>query len=72
MTALATAARLGRLRGLDTLSDARGIFALAAIDHRDALGVAFANAGFPSRRPSGSPSSRPRSPVRSRRMPPGS
>jgi tagatose 1,6-diphosphate aldolase len=41
-----TAARLGRLRGLDTLSDARGIFALAAIDHRDSLGLAFKQAGF--------------------------
>jgi tagatose 1,6-diphosphate aldolase len=41
-----TAARLGRLRGLDALSDVRGIFALAAIDHRDSLGVAFRSAGF--------------------------
>jgi tagatose-1,6-bisphosphate aldolase len=39
------AARLGRLRGLDMLSDARGIFALAAIDHRDSLGIAFEKAG---------------------------
>ncbi|MDX6560937.1 MAG: hypothetical protein QOD65_751, partial [Gaiellales bacterium] len=31
MSARETAARLGRLRGLDVLSDARGIFALAAI-----------------------------------------
>ena len=48
MSARETAARLGRLRGLDMLSDARGIFALAAIDHRDSLGVAFAAAGFPT------------------------
>jgi tagatose 1,6-diphosphate aldolase len=41
-----TAARLGRLRGLDALSDVRGIFALAAIDHRDSFGVAFRSAGF--------------------------
>jgi tagatose 1,6-diphosphate aldolase len=47
MTMRETAGRLGRLRGLDTLSDARGIFALAAIDHRDALGVAFETAGYP-------------------------
>ena len=51
MSAHETAARLGRLRGLDTLSDARGIFALAAIDHRDALGVAFAAAGYPTPSP---------------------
>jgi len=43
-----TAARLGRLRGLDTLSDARGIFALAAMDHRDSLAVAFEKAGHPT------------------------
>jgi tagatose-1,6-bisphosphate aldolase len=43
-----TATRLGRLRGLDALSDARGIFALAAIDHRDSLAVAFEQAGFPA------------------------
>jgi tagatose 1,6-diphosphate aldolase len=48
VSARETAARLGRLRGLDMLSDARGIFALAAIDHRDALGVAFEKAGFPT------------------------
>jgi tagatose-1,6-bisphosphate aldolase len=46
VSAQETATRLGRLRGLDALSDTRGIFALAAIDHRDALGVAFKNAGF--------------------------
>jgi sulfofructosephosphate aldolase len=46
VTALETAARLGRLRGLDMLSDTRGIFALAAVDHRDALGVAFKDAGY--------------------------
>jgi tagatose 1,6-diphosphate aldolase len=40
------AARLGRLRGLDMLSDTRGIFALAAIDHRDSLGLAFEKAGY--------------------------
>ena len=43
-----TAARLGRLRGLDTLSDTRGIFALAAMDHRDSLRIAFESAGFPA------------------------
>jgi tagatose 1,6-diphosphate aldolase len=43
-----TAARLGRLRGLDMLSDARGIFALAAMDHRDSLRVAFEKAGHPT------------------------
>jgi hypothetical protein len=37
VSAQETAARLGRLRGLDMLSDARGIFALAAIDHRASL-----------------------------------
>ena len=37
VSARETAARLGRLRGLDTLSDTRGIFALAAMDHRDSL-----------------------------------
>jgi tagatose 1,6-diphosphate aldolase len=41
-----TASRIGRLRGLDMLSDARGIFGLAAIDHRDSLGIAFEKAGF--------------------------
>jgi tagatose 1,6-diphosphate aldolase len=46
VSARETAARLGRLRGLDTLSDARGIFALAAMDHRDSLRVAFEQAGF--------------------------
>jgi tagatose 1,6-diphosphate aldolase len=46
-----TAARLGRLRGLDMLSDPRGIFALAAIDHRDSLAVAFEKAGFPTPAP---------------------
>jgi tagatose-1,6-bisphosphate aldolase len=46
VSARETAARLGRLRGLDTLSDARGIFALAAIDHRDSLRVAFETAGY--------------------------
>jgi tagatose 1,6-diphosphate aldolase len=46
VSARETAARLGRVRGLDMLSDARGIFALAAIDHRDSLGVAFEAAGF--------------------------
>ncbi len=51
VSARETAARLGRLRGLDMLSDARGIFALAAIDHRDALGVAFEQAGFPAPAP---------------------
>ncbi|MDX6571765.1 MAG: tagatose 1,6-diphosphate aldolase [Gaiellales bacterium] len=48
MSAPETAARLGRLRGLDTLSDARGIFALAAMDHRDSLRVAFEKAGHPT------------------------
>ena len=51
MSAHDTAARLGRLRGLDMLSDPRGIFALAAIDHRDSLGVAFEKAGFPTPTP---------------------
>jgi len=51
VSARETAARLGRLRGLDVLSDARGIFALAAIDHRDSLGVAFAAAGYPTPTP---------------------
>jgi tagatose 1,6-diphosphate aldolase len=48
VSARETAARLGRLRGLDTLSDARGIFALAAMDHRDSLRVAFEKAGHPT------------------------
>ena len=48
MSARETAARLGRLRGLDTLSDTRGIFALAAMDHRDSLRIAFESAGFPA------------------------
>ncbi len=51
MTARETAGSLGRLRGLDTLSDTRGIFALAAIDHRDSLGVAFEAAGYPAPSP---------------------
>lgn len=51
MSARETAARLGRLRGLDSLSDARGIFALAAIDHRDSLGIAFETAGYPTPSP---------------------
>jgi tagatose 1,6-diphosphate aldolase len=46
VSARETAARLGRLRGLDALSDARGIFALAAIDHRHSLRVAFEAAGY--------------------------
>jgi tagatose 1,6-diphosphate aldolase len=46
VSARETAARLGRLRGLDMLSDTRGIFALAAIDHRDSLGIAFEKAGY--------------------------
>ena len=37
VSARETAAHLGRLRGLDTLTDSRGIFALAAMDHRDSL-----------------------------------
>jgi tagatose 1,6-diphosphate aldolase len=48
VSARETASRLGRLRGLDTLSDARGIFALAAMDHRDSLRVAFEKAGHPT------------------------
>ena len=48
MSARETAAHLGRLRGLDTLSDERGIFALAAMDHRDSLRVAFETAGHPT------------------------
>ena len=51
VSARETAARLGRLRGLDMLSDTRGIFALAAIDHRDSLGDAFASAGLPKPTP---------------------
>ncbi len=51
MSARETASRLGRLRGLDTLSDARGIFALAAMDHRDSLRVAFEAAGHPTPAP---------------------
>ena len=51
MSARETAARLGRLRGLDMLSDTRGIFALAAIDHRDSLGIAFEKAGYPTPSP---------------------
>jgi tagatose-1,6-bisphosphate aldolase len=51
VSARETASRLGRLRGLDTLSDARGIFALAAMDHRDSLRVAFEAAGHPTPAP---------------------
>ncbi|MDX6560819.1 MAG: tagatose 1,6-diphosphate aldolase [Gaiellales bacterium] len=51
MSAQDIATRLGRMRGLDMLSDTRGIFALAAIDHRDSLGVAFAAAGYPTPTP---------------------
>jgi tagatose 1,6-diphosphate aldolase len=48
VSARESAARLGRVRGLDTLADARGIFALAAIDHRDSLRIAFEQAGHPA------------------------
>ena len=48
MSARETATRLGRLRGLDALSDTRGIFALAAMDHRDSLRVAYEKAGLPA------------------------
>ena len=69
VSARETAAHLGRLRGLDTLTDSRGIFALAAMDHRDSLRVAYEKAGLPRRHPSESPSSRRPSPARSRRTP---
>ena len=48
VSARETAAHLGRLRGLDTLTDSRGIFALAAMDHRDSLRVAYEKAGLPA------------------------
>ena len=48
MSARETAARLGRLPWLDRSSDTRGIFALAAMDHRDSLRIAFESAGFPA------------------------
>jgi tagatose 1,6-diphosphate aldolase len=51
VSARETAARLGRLRGLDAITDARGIFGLAAMDHRDSLGIAFERAGFPTPSP---------------------
>jgi tagatose 1,6-diphosphate aldolase len=38
---------IGRHRRLDALSGTRGIFAVAAIDHRDALTAAHAKAGLP-------------------------
>jgi sulfofructosephosphate aldolase len=47
------ASRLGRLRRLDTLADEDGIFALAAIDHRDSLRVAFEKAGHATPTPAG-------------------
>jgi tagatose 1,6-diphosphate aldolase len=37
---------IGRRRRLDALSGARGVFAVAAIDHRDALTAAHAKAGL--------------------------
>jgi tagatose 1,6-diphosphate aldolase len=39
---------IGRHRRLDALSGRRGIFAVAAIDHRDALTAAHAKAGLPT------------------------
>ena len=38
---------IGRHRRLDALSGSRGVFAVAAIDHRDALTAAHAKAGLP-------------------------
>jgi tagatose 1,6-diphosphate aldolase len=38
--------QIGRHRRLDALSGARGVFAVAAIDHRDALTAAHARAGL--------------------------
>lgn len=38
---------IGRHRRLDALSGTRGVFAVAAIDHRDALTAAHAKAGLP-------------------------
>lgn len=38
---------IGRHRRLDALSGSRGVFAVAAIDHRDALSAAHAKAGLP-------------------------
>jgi tagatose 1,6-diphosphate aldolase len=40
--------QIGRRRRLDALSGGRGIFAVAAIDHRDALSAAHAKAGLPA------------------------
>jgi tagatose 1,6-diphosphate aldolase len=40
--------QIGRRRRLDALSGERGVFAVAAIDHRDALGAAHAKAGLPA------------------------
>jgi tagatose 1,6-diphosphate aldolase len=48
--------QIGRRRRLDALSGSRGIFAVAAIDHRDALSAAHARAGLaaPTREQAGS------------------
>lgn len=40
--------QIGRRRRLDALSGANGVFAVAAIDHRDALTAAHAKAGLPA------------------------
>jgi tagatose 1,6-diphosphate aldolase len=40
--------QIGRRRRLDALSGTRGIFAVSAIDHRDALTAAHAKAGLPA------------------------
>jgi tagatose 1,6-diphosphate aldolase len=40
--------QIGRRRRLDALSGERGVFAVAAIDHRDALTAAHAKAGLPA------------------------
>jgi tagatose 1,6-diphosphate aldolase len=42
---------IGRHRRLDALSGTRGVFAVAAIDHRDALTAAHAKAGLPKPTP---------------------
>jgi tagatose 1,6-diphosphate aldolase len=39
---------IGRHRRLDALTGTRGVFAVSAIDHRDALGAAHAKAGLPA------------------------
>jgi tagatose 1,6-diphosphate aldolase len=48
MTDESIRSQIGRRRRLDALSGVRGIFAVAAIDHRDALTAAHARAGLPA------------------------